>query len=138
MLQVESIFNEIVDSGAGKGMMMAFSSFNPPLAIEILVCYLPSHFSTTIHSSCRCLASPRLACFPLWLAMRHWAVSAVFFLSDITSLVWSHEGATSRFTEEKENHRNREALLKTLEHNKSYIHNISVGLKQFGFVWQHV
>lgn len=62
----------------------------------------------------------------------------MFFLSDIASLMWYHEGATLGFTEEKENLRNLEVLLEALGRNNGHISHITVGLEQFGSVWRLV
>ena len=144
MFQVETFFREIED-GAGTGMMMTLSSFKPALAIDILVCYLPSYFGKAIQLLCRRLVLPRPAWLPPWEASRKRtpvrAVEIFYFedfLLDITPLIWSHEAATSRFTEEEEKCRNLEIILKAVEHNKVYISDIMVGLEQFGAVWQFV
>ena len=90
------------------------------------------------HVSCSRLNYPPMR----WLMARAeewwpWAattVSKVLFLSDITSLVWDHEGTTSESQEDTKLCN----LVKDLENNKDYINNTTVCLEQFGNVWQFV
>ena len=70
--------------------------------------------------------------------MRQGAVSTVLSLSDVISLLWYHEGAALRFTDEEKNFRDLKVLLEALKDNKAYINDIIVGLEQFGAVWQFV